>query len=347
MPKISVIIPIYNNEKYLRQCLDSVVNQTLEDIEIICINDGSTDNSLQILNGYASKDKRFIVINQENTGVAKARNNSLDIAKGTFVAFMDSDDYYPSPNVLQTLFEKATMSNALICGGSICEDHNGKIKTAFNAPLNDYVFTKEQIVPFTDYQFDYGYHRFIYNLNMLKNNGIYFPLYSRFQDPPFFVRAMIAANKFYAIPMVTYAYRVGHKTIIWTKKRTNDMVKGFIDNLEISKQHGLAKLHQLTFIKFNHDYIDPIIKNINDRNLELLTLLIKANNLIDINLLKQEGLNIPNDFVIEPLKLILSPRTSYTKVRPIQDGFRYLKLYGLRYTCKQVLIKLSKGKANE
>ncbi len=92
-PKVSVIIPVYNVEKYLRECLDSVVNQTLKDIEIICVNDGSTDNSLQILEIYAAKDNRIKVITQENMGVSVARNSGLDIATGEYIIFVDSDDW--------------------------------------------------------------------------------------------------------------------------------------------------------------------------------------------------------------------------------------------------------------
>ena len=93
MVKISVIIPVYNNEKYLKECLDSVCHQTLTDIEIICINDGSSDGSLNILNEY-SKDDRIIVIDQTNQGPAIARNRGLDIAKGEYIGFLDSDDIY-------------------------------------------------------------------------------------------------------------------------------------------------------------------------------------------------------------------------------------------------------------
>lgn len=93
MPKVSIIIPVYNSEKYLHKCLDSVTNQTLKDIEIICINDGSTDNSLNILNEYASNDKRFVVISQKNQGQAIARNNVLNIASGEYIGFVDSDDF--------------------------------------------------------------------------------------------------------------------------------------------------------------------------------------------------------------------------------------------------------------
>lgn len=92
-PKVTIIIPVYNVEKYLRKCLDSLINQTYTNLEIICVNDGSPDNSLMILEEYASKDKRIIVINQENRGVSTARNRGLEIATGKYIAFVDPDDW--------------------------------------------------------------------------------------------------------------------------------------------------------------------------------------------------------------------------------------------------------------
>ena len=94
MVKISVLIPSYNVEKYIRECLDSIVNQTFEDMEIICIDDRSTDSTLDILNEYALKDSRLRVYeNKENKGVSYARNYLLNLAKGKYIFFMDSDDY--------------------------------------------------------------------------------------------------------------------------------------------------------------------------------------------------------------------------------------------------------------
>ena len=94
MPKVSVIVPIYNVEKYLEKCLDSLVNQTLEDIEIILVNDGSTDNSGQIAKEYASKYKEKIVyLEKQNGGLSDARNYGLEYAKGDYISFVDSDDY--------------------------------------------------------------------------------------------------------------------------------------------------------------------------------------------------------------------------------------------------------------
>ncbi len=92
-PKVSVIIPVYNVAPYLRECLNSVINQTLWDIEIICVNDGSTDDSPAILGEYRSRDSRIIVINQENRGLSSARNRGLKYAKGKYIYFLDSDDY--------------------------------------------------------------------------------------------------------------------------------------------------------------------------------------------------------------------------------------------------------------
>lgn len=92
-PKISIIVPVYNVEKYLRRCLDSIVAQTFTDWECICVDDGSPDNSGKILDEYAVKDKRFVIIHKENGGVSSARNAGLDIARGEYVTFCDSDDW--------------------------------------------------------------------------------------------------------------------------------------------------------------------------------------------------------------------------------------------------------------
>lgn len=94
MNKYSIIIPVYNVEKTLRRCLDSVINQTYKNLEIICINDGSKDNSLKILNEYAKKDDRIIIVNKENGGLASARNEGIKKVNGDVITFLDSDDWF-------------------------------------------------------------------------------------------------------------------------------------------------------------------------------------------------------------------------------------------------------------
>lgn len=93
MPLVSIVVPVYNTEQYLKECLDSLSHQTLEDIEIICVNDGSKDSSLTILEDYACQDKRIKIINQENRGVSEARNVGLDLVQGQYFMFVDSDDW--------------------------------------------------------------------------------------------------------------------------------------------------------------------------------------------------------------------------------------------------------------
>ncbi|MDD3437316.1 MAG: glycosyltransferase [Candidatus Gastranaerophilales bacterium] len=109
--KVSVIITIYNMEKYLKKCLKSVINQTLKDIEIICVNDGSTDKSLKILEKYALKDSRIIIINQEHKGSAMAKNAGLKAAKGEYIGFVDADDWIDL-NYYETLYNEAKKQNA-------------------------------------------------------------------------------------------------------------------------------------------------------------------------------------------------------------------------------------------
>ena len=114
---ISIIVPIYNTEKYLNECVDSIINQTYKNIEIILVNDGSTDNCLKICDEYAKKDKRVKVIHKENGGLSSARNSGLDILTGKYVCFIDSDDYVATTFVYD-MFNLITKYNADIVEGS-------------------------------------------------------------------------------------------------------------------------------------------------------------------------------------------------------------------------------------
>lgn len=117
MSKISIVMPVYNSEKYLEDCLNSLVNQTFKNFELICVNDGSTDNSLKILNEFNEKYNNFItIINQENTGSGAARNNGFNFVKSETVLFLDSDDYF-YPDFLEKMYNKylETNSDVIIC----------------------------------------------------------------------------------------------------------------------------------------------------------------------------------------------------------------------------------------
>jgi len=271
--KISVIIPVYNTEKYLKECLETVINQTLRDIEIICIDDGSTDKSLDILEEYKQKDSRFVVLRQENKGSGPARNNGIENAKGEYVIFIDADDFYPEDGTLEKLFNAATENDVIVCGGSWSnyDTNTGIINTVFNENLFGYTFNKNVIRQYSEYQFDYGYHRFIYNRNFLINNNLFFPDYRRFQDPPFFVKTMIAAKKFFVIKDVVYRYRNNYKKITWTQKMALHAMEGINDNLKIAKEYNYITLYNLSisrildfFPHFNNVINPDIIKKLLD-----------------------------------------------------------------------------------
>ena len=111
IPKVSVIIPVYNAGKYLEECLRSVREQTLKEIEIICVDDGSTDNSMKILRDFADCDNRFIILNEKNSGAGAARNRGLEIAKGEYISFLDADDFF-EPTMLEKAYTACINNSA-------------------------------------------------------------------------------------------------------------------------------------------------------------------------------------------------------------------------------------------
>ncbi|MGL5583222.1 MAG: glycosyltransferase family 2 protein [Cetobacterium sp.] len=125
-PKISIIVPIYNAENYLEKCIDSILNQTFKDFELILVNDGSLDNSGKICDEYAQKDKRIVVIHKTNGGLSSARNIGLDIAKGEYIGFVDSDDWI-EPEMYEVLYNSCIQnkSDVSVIGINTCQ--NGEI----------------------------------------------------------------------------------------------------------------------------------------------------------------------------------------------------------------------------
>lgn len=243
-PAVSVIIPVRNSGRYFRECLDSVTRQTLQDIEIIIIDDASTDGSDAVAEAYAAQDSRITVIHHnESTGAGPARNDGMAIAKGEYIAFMDSDDLYPTADVLEKLYCTAVEKKANICGGSLYKiDADGNI---LDMKVPDQYFEKEGWVKYREYQYDGGFYRFLYRRYFLLTNGIDFPSRRRLEDPIFFIKAMLFAEKFYAINNKTYLYRKNHKQSTWPRECIIDHLSGIIDILDISYKYNLKRLHYL------------------------------------------------------------------------------------------------------
>lgn len=128
--KVSVIIPVYNAQMYLRKCLDSIIDQTLRDIEIICVDDGSTDGSWNILEEYRARDCRIELIRQENSGAGAARNRGLDAARGIYLSFLDSDDFF-EPDMLELSYAKALEENSdiVVFGADIYWNDSGQYES--------------------------------------------------------------------------------------------------------------------------------------------------------------------------------------------------------------------------
>lgn len=141
---VSIIVPVYNVEKYLKRCLDSIINQTYSSIEIILIDDGSTDSSGDICESYARLDSRITVIHKKNAGLGMARNTALDVAKGKYVIFVDSDDYI-APNMLENLYNTLIEAKADTCIGGYQRVYSDKIEV-FENPIKGKVFDKNNIL---------------------------------------------------------------------------------------------------------------------------------------------------------------------------------------------------------
>ena len=209
-PKISIVIPVYNCEKFLERCLDSVVNQTLDDIEIICINDGSTDKSADILNEFKEKDERIYVFSQENMGPASARNKGIELAKGEYLIFIDSDDYV-EPNMCEELYNQAeNLGSDLVLFNATEHNLENEFRNRFYFPENAF---KED---YTEFSFDYNFNKKLvlnhflvvwskmFRLDLVKN--IKFPNLPIFEDVSFHVETMLLADRISYIPELFYHY---------------------------------------------------------------------------------------------------------------------------------------------
>ena len=201
MPKVSIIVPIYNVEKYLRECLDSLINQTLKDIEIICVNDGSTDSSLKILEEYAIKDNRIILFDRENEGAGSARNYGLSKSNGSYLIFFDSDDYM-AEDCLENLYNMAIANNSDI---TLCrsyrfnERENNNITDIDYSIRNDLLQGKQFFTPVEIskyiFQFCVGWPwDKLYKKEFIINNNLKFQNLRHSNDTYFVLMSLVFAN---------------------------------------------------------------------------------------------------------------------------------------------------------
>ena len=286
---ISIIIPVFNTENYLIDCLNSVINQTLRNIEIICIDDGSTDNSSKILKTYSKYDDRFVIVNQKNKGSGYSRNRGINMSKGQFISFLDSDDMYYNENALELLYNKAKKNKATICGGGMEKVRIIKNQTVSNQTLFDY----EGFINYLDYQYDYDYQRFIYKRKFLTKNNLYFPRYLRYQDPPFFIKAMSTAKRFYVIKNITNIYRKNIDKEL-NLKQVIDMFYGLKECLDLGEKMHLYKLYNTTLNRLNMKLFIKGAKRFS-KNRDLRKIICKIIRCINNDIIKNYNLNFSLD----------------------------------------------------
>ncbi len=200
MNKVSIIVPIYNEENNLRKCIESLINQTYKNLEIILINDGSTDNSKEIIDSY--KDKRIVAIHKKNTGIGDTRNTGIDKSTGDYIMFVDSDDYIELNCVeilLKNLNENKSdlvISNYYLDTPSKTYEMNLKIFNSINIKEDCDLLCKINLSPWIK----------LYKKDLLINNSNRFPINLKYEDVPFVVEAVIRAGKISFVPNYLYHY---------------------------------------------------------------------------------------------------------------------------------------------
>lgn len=257
MPGISIIIPVYNGEKYLAECLDSVCRQTFADWEAICVDDGSEDSSGAILRRYGKNDKRIIYVKQEQQGAAAARNIGLSMARGEYVMFLDSDDCYLDDRALEKLYAAVKEKAAEVAAGRMKRISYGRlVDFEMFAGIKE-VPQEGRWVHFEDYQEDYHYQVYIFQRQFLERYGIVFPLYKRYEDPPFLLQVLLETEKILMLPWEFYGYRWGeHRQ---SPHNISDVLRGISDNLKIAVRYGYDRLQRKLIGRLNEDFRQEIL----------------------------------------------------------------------------------------
>lgn len=266
MTKLSIIVPVYNVEKYLPKCLESLIKQTLKDIEIICVNDGSMDNSLAILKEFASKDSRIRIIDNQHQGVAKTRNTGIEQSTGEYIGFVDSDDYIDL-DFFEKLYNSATKSNSDIAIASIL-----KHKNFFN--IYNAKYTKEETaITIQDkiklcedkkHFFFYAWNK-IYHSGFIKENNIKFSEGQIYEDVMFAIKALYYSNKIISVYGTKYHYIEHENSLTKYKDKTgekeHDLIKAYSELQEFCNSKNIEIPERLNYYtKENFGFILNLYK---------------------------------------------------------------------------------------
>lgn len=253
-PKVSIIIPIYNSAPFLERCLSSVTNQSLKDIEIICIDDGSTDNSLDILTNWAKRDDRITVISQENGKQGKARNAGIRRASAEYIGFIDSDDSIPA-NYYSELYTaaKSTNSDIAVCG--IVKERQRVNRRVIGYSKRELFKLREEIVRAAAAPPHFHVVNKIYRRSFLVENSILFHEEVFYEDVMFTIRALCSCKSLITVPSTHYLYILNRDSTVksrQTKEKQLQKYNAHKSMLQYVKEQGveIAKRYQTINYRF-------------------------------------------------------------------------------------------------
>lgn len=299
-PKVAVIIPVYNSRKYLSRCMESVLSQSINELQVVCVDDGSNDGSLDELLRYAEVDGRVRVVAQLNGGAGAARNRGIELAVGEYYAFIDPDDEYPDDGALLRAFNAAKESDSLLVGGSFVMLHpDGRRTDFFGGEQGFYTIRREGVNSLRSLQTDYGWIRFLYHSSLFDDGEIRFPEYRWYEDPVFFTKVMSRCDEFYGIASPMYRYYADYKKPSWSEAKVRDMLKGVSENLEFARTQRMSGLYSTLVHRLNRDYYSAIMEFIEDE--EVFTALMRIQGTLDLSLLNDVRDNGWATYVIRPL----------------------------------------------
>ena len=271
MTKISIIIPVYNASKFLKKTIESISKQTLKDLEVICINDGSTDNSLDVLNDLSEKYDFITIINQKNQGPAKARNRGLEEVRGEYVSFLDADDIFVDEEALNEMYNFAKKNNLEVVSANfkfIEQDYT--IKDNPHYAMGDYAcFDEYDIIHPKDYGIPYGFTKTIFNNEFLKRTKIKFPNYQSGEDPIFLSKVFENITEMGVVPLTLYGYNHtiggGVNAKINTYERKKDYIQHFKDvcyilnKCHLDNTSDFYKIHLFRYLTWDNNINDSEI----------------------------------------------------------------------------------------
>ena len=274
--EISVIIPVYNIQQHLRECLDSVLGQSYPHLQVICVDDGSTDESPAILAQYAQKDNRVQVIRQQNAGPGAARNTGLEAATGEYVIFLDSDDWF-EPDFLEKMVDTAVREGAdvAICRAVEFDTTSGRELPSQWMMKKQYLPGKLAFAPqeMADhlFQFTYGmpWDKF-YRRELLTSSGIRYPALKNSEDLAFVYPTLLAAKRIAVVDEVLIHHRINRMASVSNSRcgQPEAPYEAFQIVKEYLEQHQLMDTYRRSFLNWAMEFLVWHISNMSQRDIQ-------------------------------------------------------------------------------